>query len=198
MAGVAIADQPDTTTPINLPCNPNDSVQCSTDLQGFNDEKDYGFFCGPDWTIISWTNSGADDGSMISALLFEMFASALTSILVTAEVYYPGTYIQQIPDVDRSGTIAFNEFCGLWKYIKDWQNVFRHFDRDRSGTIDRNELREALHQCGFNLSPPLIELVQVKYDIKASNVASPYGPTPGITFDRFVRACVVIVWLSSN
>lgn len=99
-------------------------------------------------------------------------------------------------DVDRSGTIGFNEFCGLWKYIKDWQNVFRHFDRDRSGTIDRNELREALRQFGFNLSPPLIELVQTKYDMKASNVSSAYGPTPGITFDRFVRACVVIKQLT--
>ncbi|KAG1867011.1 hypothetical protein C8R48DRAFT_772201 [Suillus tomentosus] len=126
-------------------------------------------------------------------------------------------------DVDRSGTIGFNEFCGLWKYIKDWQNVFRYFDRDRSGTIDRNELRDALSRFGYNLSPPLIKLIQVKYgmspihspirvmhlshcrisaetmliqDIQASNVASNYGPAPGITFDRFVRACVVIKQLS--
>ncbi|KAG1734475.1 hypothetical protein EDB19DRAFT_1152305 [Suillus lakei] len=96
-------------------------------------------------------------------------------------------------DVDRSGTIGFNEFSGLWKYIKDWQNVFRHFDRDRSGSIDRNELRDALRQFGYNLSPPLIELVQAKY---ASNIPSAYGVTPGITFDRFVRACVVIKQLS--
>jgi hypothetical protein len=33
-------------------------------------------------------------------------------------------------------------------------------------------------------------------DVKASNVASAYGATPGITFDRFVRACVVIKQLS--
>lgn len=24
-------------------------------------------------------------------------------------------------DTDRSGTIGFNEFSGLWRYIKDWQ-----------------------------------------------------------------------------
>jgi hypothetical protein len=23
-------------------------------------------------------------------------------------------------DTDRSGTIGFNEFAGLWRYIKDW------------------------------------------------------------------------------
>ncbi|KAG1882439.1 hypothetical protein F4604DRAFT_1744079 [Suillus subluteus] len=73
---------------------------------------------------------------------------------------------------------------------------------------DQQDWQNALRQFGFNLSPPLIELVQVKYgmsshcrvvlpsschltthssktmlmqDIKASNVASHYGPTPGIT-----------------
>ena len=51
-------------------------------------------------------------------------------------------------DTDRSGTIGFNEFAGLWKYIKDWQNVFRHFDRDRSGSIDGQELDQALNQFG--------------------------------------------------
>lgn len=39
------------------------------------------------------------------------------------------------------------------------------------------------------------EIVLIQ-DIQASNVASNYGPTPGITFDRFVRACVVIKQLS--
>jgi len=35
-------------------------------------------------------------------------------------------------------------------------------------------------------------------DIKASTVASMRGPPPGITFDRFVRACVVIKQLSET
>ena len=66
-------------------------------------------------------------------------------------------------DTDRSGTIGFNEFSGLWKYIKDWQNVFRHFDRDGSGYVDGNEMGEALGQFGYRLSPQLIGLVQRKY-----------------------------------
>ena len=74
--------------------------------------------------------------------------------------------LMNIFDTDRSGTIGFNEvrlasvrakrvfsptipqFAGLWKYIKDWQNVFRHFDRDRSGSIDGAELNQALAQFG--------------------------------------------------
>ncbi len=71
--------------------------------------------------------------------------------------------LMSIFDTDRSGTIGFNEFAGLWKYIKDWQNVFRHFDRDRSGSIDGQELSEALGQFGYRLSPQLLDLVQKKY-----------------------------------
>ncbi|CAK5281992.1 unnamed protein product [Mycena citricolor] len=126
--------------------------------------------------------------------------------------------LMTIFDTDRSGTIGFNEVCvevlrelrppadtraqfaGLWKYIKDWQNVFKHFDRDRSGSIDGSELRDALAQFGFNLSPHLLVLVQRKYDPKATNSAPSHGmpssAPAGISFDRFVRACVVVKQLS--
>jgi Ca2+-binding EF-hand superfamily protein len=38
---------------------------------------------------------------------------------------------------------------------QEWQNVFRHFDRDRSGTIEKDELQRALGQFGYVLSPDL-------------------------------------------
>ncbi|KAF9465223.1 hypothetical protein BDZ94DRAFT_416659 [Collybia nuda] len=101
--------------------------------------------------------------------------------------------LMSIFDTDRSGTIGFNEFSGLWKYIKDWQNVFKHFDRDHSGSIDGQELRDALAQFGYNLSPPLLDLVQKKY---ANQTVGHGAPVPGISFDRFVRACVVVKQLS--
>ncbi|EIW60497.1 EF-hand, partial [Trametes versicolor FP-101664 SS1] len=101
--------------------------------------------------------------------------------------------LMSIFDTDRSGTIGFNEFAGLWKYIQDWQNVFRHFDRDRSGSIDGAELAEALRSFGYNLSPTLLSLLEQKY---ASGPSDRYGPPPGITFDRFVRACVVVKTLT--
>ncbi|KAK7029550.1 hypothetical protein VNI00_013381 [Paramarasmius palmivorus] len=103
--------------------------------------------------------------------------------------------LMSIFDVDRSGTIGFNEFAGLWKYIKDWQNVFRHFDRDRSGSIEGDELRQALTQFGYNLSPQLLSLVQKKY---ASSSGTRQGANEGISFDRFVRACVVIKQISET
>ncbi|KAJ7470285.1 hypothetical protein FB451DRAFT_331373 [Mycena latifolia] len=96
-------------------------------------------------------------------------------------------------DTDRSGTIDFKEFSGLWKYISDWQNVFRHFDRDGSGSIEGQELAQAMKSFGYNLSPALLTMVERKY---ASAPAVGYGPPPGITFDRFVRACVVVKTLT--
>ncbi|KAF8636675.1 hypothetical protein AX17_003481 [Amanita inopinata Kibby_2008] len=103
--------------------------------------------------------------------------------------------LMNIFDTDRSGTIGFQEFTGLWKYIVDWQNVFRHFDHDQSGSIDGRELTEALQSFGYNLSPALLTLIEHKY---ASGPIAGYGPPPGITFDRFVRACVTIKTLTDS
>lgn len=105
--------------------------------------------------------------------------------------------LMSIFDADRSGTIGFNEFSGLWKYIKDWQGVFRHFDADRSGSIDGAELERAMKQFGYNLSPQLMRLLLAKY-ASAPTAASARGPPPGVTFDRFVRACVVVKTLTES
>ena len=98
--------------------------------------------------------------------------------LILSTTWFWWSYRQ---DVDRSGTINYTgkfridvsmwllsshkvaEFAGLWKYISDWQNVFRHFDRDRSGSIEGQELTEAFRSFGYNLAPSLLTLVEHKY-----------------------------------
>jgi len=100
-----------------------------------------------------------------------------------------------IYDVTRSGVILFNEFTSLWKYIKKWQRMFLRFDRERSGTIDGNELQTALNQLGYKHSPDLLKELEDKHDVKWSTPVAPAGGDQAaparITFDRFVRACVV-------
>lgn len=54
-------------------------------------------------------------------------------------------------DKDHNGTINFQEFGALWKYIQDWQTTFRSYDRDNSGAIDQNELKTALTSFGKEL-----------------------------------------------
>ena len=53
-------------------------------------------------------------------------------------------------DKDGSGTVSFEEFCALWKYVTDWLNCFKSFDRDNSGSIDKNELKTAFTTFGMS------------------------------------------------
>lgn len=67
-------------------------------------------------------------------------------------------------DVNNDGRIGFNEFAGLWKYIEDWKRCFQSFDTDRSGTIDRNEMKQALLTFGYNLNDRMIDMMITRYD----------------------------------
>ena len=104
-------------------------------------------------------------------------------------------------DRDQSGTINFQEFGSLWKYIQEWQTTFRSYDRDNSGSIDQSELKTALtnfgktnlfilftssfnHCCqGYRLSDRFYGLLIRKFDRTGSG---------NIAFDDFIQCCVVI------
>lgn len=60
-------------------------------------------------------------------------------------------------DRDRSGTINFQEFGSLWKYVNDWQTTFRSYDRDNSGSIDKNELKTGENYWYPFLLPQIVE-----------------------------------------
>ncbi|KAI8325030.1 EF-hand [Martensiomyces pterosporus] len=86
-------------------------------------------------------------------------------------------------DRDHSGTISFDEFVGLWRYIEEWRQCFRTFDRDNSGTIDRGELHQAFNAFGFRVSPQIVDMLVRKYDVQGRGA---------ITFDNFINSCVTI------
>jgi len=92
-------------------------------------------------------------------------------------------------DRNKNGQISFNEFTALWRYIKDMQGIFAEYDRDRSGTIDRSELQKALTRFGYTVTPGLLDNLQRKYGV---NAQADQGNPPGISFDHFVSACVVL------
>lgn len=91
-------------------------------------------------------------------------------------------------DKDYSGTINFQEFQALWKYVTDWQNCFRSYDRDNSGSIDRNELKNALTSFGYRLSDRFYEILMKKFDRQGRGT---------VAFDDFIQCCVVLQTLTS-
>ncbi|KAI0879403.1 EF-hand [Hypoxylon argillaceum] len=84
-------------------------------------------------------------------------------------------------DSDRSGTIGFDEFCGLWSFLASWRTLFDRFDADRSGNISLDEFTNALVAFRYRLSPGFVELLFHTYDKRGEGVMS---------FDLFVQACI--------
>ncbi|KAL2213979.1 EF-hand [Sarocladium strictum] len=84
-------------------------------------------------------------------------------------------------DADRSGTIGFDEFCGLWSFLASWRTLFDRFDVDRSGNISLSEFTDALIAFRYRLSPQFVELLFRTYDKRGEGVMS---------FDLFVQACI--------
>lgn len=95
-------------------------------------------------------------------------------------------------DTDRSGTINFDEFCGLWGFLAAWRGLFDRFDVDRSGTISFGEFSDALVAFGYRLSPQFVTLL---FSTFARNVGGRgdemgAGREKGLSFDLFVQACI--------
>ncbi|PSR97501.1 hypothetical protein BD289DRAFT_362245 [Coniella lustricola] len=84
-------------------------------------------------------------------------------------------------DSDRSGTIGFDEFCGLWSFLASWRTLFDRFDVDRSGNIQLDEFRDALIAFRYRLSERFVELLFQTYDKRNEGQLS---------FDLFVQACI--------
>lgn len=71
-------------------------------------------------------------------------------------------------------------FClvlGFWNWF---QSIFERFDKDRSGRIDTNELRDALLSLGFSVSPMILDLLVSKFDKSG-------GRNRAIEYDNFIE-----------
>lgn len=68
------------------------------------------------------------------------------------------------------------------------QANFEKFDRDRSGKIDANELREALMSLGFAVSPVVLDLLVSKFDKTG-------GKNKAIEYDNFIEYVSITIVL---
>ncbi|XP_068406100.1 calpain-3 isoform X5 [Eschrichtius robustus] len=73
-------------------------------------------------------------------------------------------------DTDGSGRLNLQEFHHLWKKIKAWQKIFKHYDTDQSGTINSYEMRNAVNDAGFHLNNQLYDIITMRYADKYMNI----------------------------
>ncbi|KAH7643221.1 Alpha-1 3/1 6-mannosyltransferase alg-2, variant 2 [Dermatophagoides farinae] len=91
-------------------------------------------------------------------------------------------------DKDKTGSINFEEFSHLWRYVTDWLNCFRSFDRDNSGNIDPSELRQALTTFGYRFTDSFLQILMKRYDREGKG---------HVTFDDFIQLCVQLQSLTN-
>ncbi|ETE64916.1 hypothetical protein L345_09312, partial [Ophiophagus hannah] len=83
-------------------------------------------------------------------------------------------------DKDGSARLGLIEFQILWNKIRNWLNVFRQHDLDKSGTMSSYEMRLALESTGFKLDNKLHQVIVARYADESM----------GVDFDNFV-CCLV-------
>lgn len=75
-------------------------------------------------------------------------------------------------DTDGSGTIGFDEFCGLWSFLASWRTLFDRFDVDKSQNISLDEFSNALTAFGYRLTPEFVNFLFGHYDKYRTNQLS--------------------------
>lgn len=125
----------------------------------------------------------------------QLSESELSSALVNGDytAFDPHTVKMMIRmfDTDRSGTINFDEFCGLWGFLAAWRGLFDRFDVDRSGNISLREFEDALVAFGYRLSPQFVQLLFSTYAKSHSRGRGDEREREKVlSFDLFVQACI--------
>ncbi|TSN21180.1 RWD domain-containing protein 1 [Bagarius yarrelli] len=80
---------------------------------------------------------------------------------------------------DMSGSMGFPEFKELWAVLNGWKQHFMSIDRDMSGTVDPQEMNQAVTSMGYRLSPQAMNCIIKRYSTQGK-----------ISFDDYVACCI--------
>ncbi|KAM9466459.1 calpain-3 [Clarias gariepinus] len=83
-------------------------------------------------------------------------------------------------DMDGTGRLNLQEFRQLWNKIKQWQEIFKHYEAEQIGFIRSYDMRNAINDAGFHLNNPLYNIITMRYANESLN----------IDFDSFVNCLV--------
>uniref|UniRef100_A0A7N6FJ29 Calpain-3 n=1 Tax=Anabas testudineus TaxID=64144 RepID=A0A7N6FJ29_ANATE len=73
-------------------------------------------------------------------------------------------------DTDGTGKLNLQEFKHLWKKIKEWQLIFKRYDKDKSCSISSFEMRNAVNDAGFHLNKQLYDIIAMRYADEHLNI----------------------------
>ncbi|XP_010111716.2 peflin isoform X1 [Morus notabilis] len=99
-------------------------------------------------------------------------ASQLKKALAVGNLEFPISIVQQMIrmyDFDRNGTMSFDEFVALNKFLLKVQQGFSDFERDR-GYLVHDDVYEALVKIGFSLDSPAFYTVCESFDQKKNGI----------------------------
>ncbi|OQU93307.1 peflin isoform X2 [Sorghum bicolor] len=85
-------------------------------------------------------------------------------------------------DFDRNGTMSFEEFLALNKFLQKVQSVFSTLERGR-GFLSLEEVYEALIKLGFSLDSPAFYTVCESFDKSKKGM---------IQLDEFISLCIFV------
>jgi Ca2+-binding EF-hand superfamily protein len=132
------------------------------------------------FNIIDKDRSGQICPSELAGTPFDGIKFSLETTLLLVRVF----------DKDKSGTVGFNEFGALAKFISSMKQAFQAYDRDRSGSIELNEVQLAVSQGGFSLSPQTLQSVYNKF--LRNPVLNPGAKLRGLNLEMFVQLCAFL------
>ncbi|CAO2840112.1 unnamed protein product [Amaranthus hypochondriacus] len=92
---------------------------------------------------------------------------------------------------EKSMKVGPGEFAALWSCLGQWRAIFERFDRDRSGKIEVDELRDALYSLGYAVPPSVLQLLISRYDNRSGRKAQ-------LSFDNFVECGMVVKGLTEK
>uniref|UniRef100_A0A673BQ23 Calpain-3 n=1 Tax=Sphaeramia orbicularis TaxID=375764 RepID=A0A673BQ23_9TELE len=71
---------------------------------------------------------------------------------------------------DGTGKLNLQEFKHLWKKIKQWQVIFKRYDKNKSCSISSFEMRNAVNDAGFHLNKQLYDIIAMRYADEHLNI----------------------------
>ncbi|XP_062175907.1 uncharacterized protein LOC133880951 [Alnus glutinosa] len=112
-------------------------------------------------------------------------APQLKGALAVGNLEFPLSVVQQMIrmyDFDRNGTMSFDEFIALNKFLLKVQQAFSVLERGR-GYIVTGDVNEALVKIGFSLDSPAFYTVCESFDQKKNG---------RFRLDNFISLCIFL------